>query len=113
MKTRKLIEIITKDAKKLYSLIKEINVVWPSTHLQIIEVMLQNMACYSPEAANWNDEARLIEIEKIVKALRALVADEAQKVSDVIKKLIVTQICNARLEKKIVELDKKIKEYET
>ena len=85
MKTRKLIEIITKDAKKLYSLIKEINVVWPSTHLQIIEVMLQNMACYSPEAANWNDEARLIEIEKIVKALRALVADEAQKVSDVIK----------------------------
>lgn len=35
------------------------------------------------------------------------------EVSDVIKKLIVTQICNARLEKKIVELDKKIKEYET
>lgn len=91
MNAKRIIEMITKDAKRLHFLIKQINSVWPSAQLQIIEVMLQNMASYCPEAVNWNDDLRLKEIDKIVKALRAFeqynsyhvtqfVADEADSI---------------------------------
>ena len=70
MNKNKIIRSIKQDANKLHLLIKEINNVWPSAELDIIETLVQNLA-FESSATSASSKDQLEEIDRIVKALRA------------------------------------------